>query len=89
VPDKYELQVERQARRGIERIPERYARRIEDAIDALADEPRPHGVEKLTDRPLWRIRIGDYRIIYAIFDRERLVKVTDVKRRTDRTYGDI
>mgnify|MGYP006279182421 FL=1 len=37
-----------------------------DAIDRLGDDPRPPGVKKLTGRPGWRIRVGDYRILYEI-----------------------
>ena len=36
--------------------------------------------------PQYRIRVGDYRVIYAVFDQERIVKVTDVLRRDDQTY---
>jgi mRNA interferase RelE/StbE len=58
--------------------------RISEAISALADDPRPEGNEKLegTDDG-FRIRIGDYRVIYRVDDKERQVKVTDVLPRKD------
>jgi len=60
--------------------------RLERAIDALAQEPRPRGSKKLrAQAPLWRLRVGDYRIVYSVFDRERLVKVLRVARRGQRT----
>ena len=83
----YELQVERAARKDLERLPERDYRRIETAIDALVVNPRPRGVRKLRGAgSLWRIRVGEYRVIYAVFDKERLVKILRVPRRTTTTY---
>ena len=50
--------------------------RIISALHALADDPRPHGVKKLKGyRDYWRIRVGDYRIIYTIQDDRLLVVV--------------
>jgi mRNA interferase RelE/StbE len=60
--------------------------RVLEAMFALGDEPRPRGTKKLKNRGLWRIRVGSYRIIYAIFDAERLVKVEAAVRRTTTTY---
>ena len=57
--------------------------RINDAIDALAADPRPHGAAKLAGRDDYRIRIGDYRIVYAIDDQERLVVVARIAHRRD------
>lgn len=85
--NEYELQLERRAKKDIEEIPGAYYDRIQDAIDSLAGEPRPPGCLKMRGpAPLWRIRIGEYRIIYAVFDRERIVKVARVVRRTGQTY---
>lgn len=58
-------------------------RRLLDRINALGDEPRPAGVEKLTDVEGWRIRVGDYRIVYWIDDSERVVTITRVRKRGD------
>ena len=83
----FELQVEREARRALGRVPGADYSRLERAIDALAEEPRPRGSKKLRAwAPLWRIRVGDYRIVYSVFDRERIVKVLRVARRGQRTY---
>jgi mRNA interferase RelE/StbE len=87
VPDAYELQLERAASRALRRVPEHEYRRIESAIDGLAVEPRPRGTLKLAGpAPLCRLRVGEYRVIYAVFDVERLVKILDVERRTTRSY---
>ena len=83
----YELQVERVARRELDRLPRAVYERVAAAIDNLADEPRPRGARKLRRAgPLLRIRIGAYRVVYAVFDREHLVKVLRVRRRTGQTY---
>ena len=87
MPDEYQLQLERAASRNLARVPERDYRRLEQAIDGLASEPRPRGVIKLGGGlPLYRLRVGEYRIIYSVFDPDRLVKIVDVQRRTTQTY---
>jgi len=61
-----------------------------DAILALADDPRPHGALQLRESARrWRLRVGNYRVIYDIFDADRLVTVDRIIRRTTRTYKDI
>ena len=83
----YELQVERAARRSLAGIPADDYARLERAIDALAEEPRPRGSKKLrAPAPMWRIRVGNYRVIYSVFERERIVKILGVARRGSRTY---
>ena len=52
-------------------------------IDALQREPRPTGVEKLAAQPQWRIRVGDYRIIYAIDDASQTITITAVAHRRE------
>lgn len=50
-------------------------------------EPRPRGTVKLGGvAPLYRRRVGEYRMIYAVFDAERLVKILDIERRTSQSY---
>ena len=86
----YELQVERLARKELVRIPRSGYRRLEAAIDGLAREPRPRGTKNLRGGGnLCRIRVGEYRVLYAVFDKERLVKILRVQRRTTTTYGSV
>ena len=60
------------------------AERIKSAAEALRDDPRPSGAKMLTgSHGLWRIRVGDYRIVYAIDDQRRLVRVAAVGHRRD------
>ncbi len=72
------------ARRDLKRIlgPER--RRIAAAIDGLADEPRPHGAVKLVgEAKLYRVRVGDYRIVYTVEDGRLIVLIVRVGHRKD------
>ncbi|MBW6468787.1 MAG: type II toxin-antitoxin system RelE/ParE family toxin [Coriobacteriia bacterium] len=65
------------------RIPSADVARIMERIGALADEPRPPGAEKLSTRERYRIRQGDYRIIYEVEDRVVTVWVIKVGHRRD------
>ena len=88
--DRYELQLERAAERSLSRLPLLDYRRIEAAIDELAEEPRPRGVRKLqSSAPLFRLRVGAYRVVYAVFDQERIVKILLVSKRDEQTYRNI
>ena len=74
--------VERSAARRIERLPDQVKRRVVSAIQALSDAPRPDGCRKLkgyNDR--YRIRVGDYRVIYDVFDSRLVVIVIDAGHR--------
>jgi mRNA interferase RelE/StbE len=87
VPGEYELQLERAAESALADLSQRDHQRVEEAFDRLANEPRPRGVLKLQGPvDLYRLRVGNYRVIYAVFDRERIVKIVDVLRRTSQTY---
>jgi mRNA-degrading endonuclease RelE of RelBE toxin-antitoxin system len=66
----------------------RDADRISIAILALGDNPRPPGVRKFK-RNIHRIRDGDWRIIYAIHDKENLVVVGKIVRRSEDTYNGV
>ena len=63
-------------------LPRDMLKRIRTAIRGLADNPRPQGSLKLTGYAgLWRVRVGDWRIIYEIEDDELIVLVTDISAR--------
>lgn len=64
----YEVQIERTAQKQLRKIPAPHFNRIIKAIYTLGDNPRPHGFKKLSGRDGYRIRIGDYRVIYLIED---------------------
>lgn len=83
---KYRVELLPKARREFAALPADGKRRTALVFDALEDDPRLRGVKKLGGSPLWRVRVGPYRIIYSISDRERLVLVEHVLRRTTTTY---
>ena len=63
--------------------PKRDVARILKRIEGLADDPRPEGCEKLTDRERYRIRQGDYRIVYEVQDDARIVTVVKIAHRRE------
>jgi mRNA interferase RelE/StbE len=80
----YEIVLARSARREIERLPIQIARRILVRIERLAIEPRPTGTRKLHGSDdLFRIRSGDYRIIYRVLEDDAMVDVIAVRHRSD------
>ena len=79
----YRLDLSRNAHRQIDRLPAQTQERINDTIARLAENPRPFGNRKLTAREGYRIRVGDYRILYKIDDAARVVTVYRVRGRGD------
>jgi len=79
----YRLEVSHTAHRQIRKLPARTQDRINNAIAGLAENPRPPGVKKLTARDGYRIRVGDYRVLYRIDDSERAVIIYRVMGRGD------
>ena len=83
----YEVRFSRKAERQMARFPDRVFDRIVATARKLADDPRPGGSKKLKGRdPVWRLRIGEYRLMYTIFDKDQLVSIDYVERRTSTTY---
>ena len=77
------LQILRRAQKQLARIPPPDFDRITSAVQELARNLRPPGCKKLTEREGWRIRIGNYRVIYEIDDLNRIVTVMDIGDRKD------
>lgn len=85
----YRVEIENRAVKQIRDIHPDTRMRIITELDNLRNDPRPPGCIKLKGRnePAWRVRVGDYRILYRIHDDERLVRVYGVLRR-DEAYRD-
>jgi mRNA-degrading endonuclease RelE of RelBE toxin-antitoxin system len=81
----YQVEIAPNAVRDLNCIREPDIGRIRTHILALEAAPRPHGVKKL-DGPLHRIRMSNWRILYGIDDRRKVVTVLRVLRRSERTY---
>ena len=79
----YRLVIRRSAGKEIEALPSRDRRRVVTKIQGLAANPRPAGCKKLSGEEKYRLRQGDYRILYEIADRELIVTVVKVGNRRD------
>ena len=80
----YKVLFKPSADRRLQKLPHDVQRRIVGEVVMLAHNPRPAGVAKLTgDENLWRIRIGDYRVVYEIHDDQLIVLVLPAAHRKD------
>jgi mRNA interferase RelE/StbE len=79
----YSLSILRRAQKELAKAPAGDYERLVEAIRRLGGNPRPVGCLKLTGREGWRIRIGDFRVLYEIDDRERSVTIIHVGNRRD------
>ncbi len=79
----YEVAIRRRAEKDIADLPASVARRVAEAIAALKSDPRPPGTRKLEADAGYRIRVGDYRIVYEIDDDVRRVIIVRVRHRRD------
>ena len=81
----YEIEIARPARKQLKKLDTEVRRRIARRIDGLAKEPRPEGVVKLTDvsPPLYRVREGQYRILFTIDDDKLIVLVVRIGHRSE------
>lgn len=81
---RYSVQFVRSARKELERLPDTLLQRVFARIETLASTPRPPGCKKLRGaRDVWRIRIGDPRVVYAIDDALRVVEIRAIGDRKD------
>lgn len=79
----YSISFVRSARKELESLPNPLIRRIFSKIELLARNPRPVGCKKLKGaHDLWRIRLGGYRVIYGIVDREIRIEIITIRHRS-------
>lgn len=80
----YSISFARSARKELEQLSGDVAGRILDKIEVLAGNPRPPGIVKLHgERNLWRLRVGDYRVVYAIDDRSKRINISIIRHRRE------
>lgn len=79
----YKIELRRRAQRALDRLSETDFQAVVKAMKDLAQTPRPRGIEKVKVTGLWRIRQGDYRIIYAIDDNQQLVTIVRIGHRRE------
>jgi mRNA interferase RelE/StbE len=82
----YSVAFERAALREFLHLQPEIRLRIQDAVTALQEEPRPRGCVKLAGVEAWRIRVGSYRVIYAIDDAQQTVTIEGVRRHRSGAY---
>jgi len=90
-PKAYRIEVSPAADRDFQKLRDRIRLqdfdRLSSAIAALAAEPRPHGVRKIKGtEAACRIRVGSYRVVYEVYDSQKLVLIIQIARRTETTY---
>jgi mRNA interferase RelE/StbE len=91
-PGSYEVRVTPAARRQIKRLSKQNQARVVDELRALAADPRHHGYGPVVNHPgLFKVRIGDYRIVYTIDDDVLVVLVVKVGHRSEvyKRLGDL
>ena len=80
----YTLLIRLSAERDLRRLPHDPFERVNERILSLCEYPRPHGVRKLAGaQEGWRVRVGDYRILYQIDDDAQTMTIVRVKHRRD------
>lgn len=81
----YKIDLPKRVSKQLDKIPNKDYPSVSKAIKSLEETPRPSGCKKLHES-LYRIRIGDFRVVYWIDDRTKTIIITKVARRTEKTY---
>ncbi|MCZ8196212.1 MAG: type II toxin-antitoxin system RelE/ParE family toxin [Flavobacterium sp.] len=79
----YKINFNKKSKKKLDKMSDAIITPIIEAIEGLAENPRPQGCKKLKGRSGYRIRVGNYRIIYEIFDEILLIDVIDLGHRKD------
>ena len=80
---KFEVQATQSAAKALNRLPKEVRERVLDALVVLEGQPRPPGAKKLVNRPAWRIRVGDYRVLYEILEEKVVILVVEIGHRRE------
>ena len=80
----YSIEVKPTARKELEALPDNVLARVVRKLEALAETPRPAGCKKLKGcKDHWRVRVGDWRVVYIIDDTAEVVSVTRIAHRRE------
>ena len=79
----YQIELRRKAQHSLDKLPKGDFDAVLEAVKGLAHSPRPKGVEKIKSAGLWRVRRGDYRVVYSIDDSQQLVTVVRIGHRRE------
>jgi len=80
---RYKIELRPAAARALGKLDPQVARRVQATIALLSEDPRPPASRPLRGRPAWRVRVGDYRVIYTIEDDVLLIVVITLGHRRD------
>ena len=80
----YAVEVKPSARKELEALPDNVLSRVVRKVESLGHTPRPAGCKKLKGhKDQWRVRVGDWRVVYVIDDTARVVSVTRIAHRSE------
>ena len=79
----YVVKLKRSAEKELEKLPASIHDKIITTLLALKDDPRPRNSKKLHGREGWRIRVGDYRVLYLILESEKIMEIISVAHRKE------
>ena len=80
----FRIEWKKSTRKDLRKLPSATVDKIIEAVEGLAENPFPHGVEKLSgSEHAYRIRFGDYRIVYEVVAESKLVEIQRVRHRKD------
>lgn len=80
----YRIEWKRSAQRELRKLPQPIIEKVAVAVENLANDPRPRGARKLVSSDItYRLRVGDYRIVYDIFEKKLIVEIIRVRHRKD------
>lgn len=84
MPDEYSVSLVPSARRELQSLRDPVLRRVRDALITLRQDPRPRGCRKLVGgEPRYRLRVGDYRVVYGVDDADKTVLVYRIRHRSE------
>jgi mRNA interferase RelE/StbE len=81
--NKYTVALSKSVEKQLDKLPDKVVSQIIDILQTLSNEPRPHGCKKLINRPGYRVRKGDYRIVYDIYDKVLIIEIISIGNRRD------
>ena len=80
---RFEIQATQSAAKALDRLPKEVRERVLDALVVLESQPRPPGSKKLVNRSAWRIRVGDYRVLYEIREEKLVILIVEIGHRRE------
>jgi mRNA interferase RelE/StbE len=82
--NRYQIEIKTSAKKELARLPRQIAEKVVERIKWLADNPRPDGCKKLRgEDSVYRIRVGDYRVVYSIVDQYLIIEVIRIRHRRE------